>query len=47
MTWHHANCYMESSPTIEVNKLSGWDDLSASDQTAVIAMIEKSTSKGV
>lgn len=46
LTWNHANCYMESSPTIEVNKLSGWNDLPASDQTVVSAMVKKSTSKG-
>ncbi|XP_059660381.1 poly [ADP-ribose] polymerase 1 [Cornus florida] len=41
LAWHHANCYMEMSPTTQVEKLSGWDSLSASDQAAVSALVKK------
>lgn len=46
LAWHHANCFIELSPTTEVKKISGWDNLSASDQTAVSALIMHSSSKG-
>ncbi|GMP99511.1 hypothetical protein CsSME_00046950 [Camellia sinensis var. sinensis] len=48
LAWHHANCFMELSPTTQVEKLSGWDSLSASDQLAVRALVKKvpSSSKG-
>uniref|UniRef100_A0A5B7AK50 Putative poly(ADP-ribose) polymerase 1 n=1 Tax=Davidia involucrata TaxID=16924 RepID=A0A5B7AK50_DAVIN len=44
LAWHHASCFMESSPTTQVEKLSGWDSLSASDQAAVHALVKKAPS---
>ncbi|KAK7396422.1 hypothetical protein VNO78_17421 [Psophocarpus tetragonolobus] len=35
LAWHHAKCLMEQSPSIQVDKLSGWNSLSPSDQSAV------------
>ncbi|XP_057438570.1 poly [ADP-ribose] polymerase 1 [Lotus japonicus] len=35
LAWHHAKCLMELSPSIQVDKLSGWNSLSSSDQSAV------------
>ncbi|KAK4281250.1 hypothetical protein QN277_012771 [Acacia crassicarpa] len=41
LAWHHANCLMELSPSIQVEKLSGWNALSPSDQSAVNAITKK------
>lgn len=35
---------MEQSPSIQVNKLSGWDSLSSSDQSAVSDLVMKGDS---
>ncbi|CAI9107673.1 OLC1v1007086C1 [Oldenlandia corymbosa var. corymbosa] len=40
LAWHHANCYLEVSPTTQVHKLLGWDSLSPSDQEAVLASVK-------
>ncbi|GAV61586.1 BRCT domain-containing protein/PARP domain-containing protein/zf-PARP domain-containing protein/PARP_reg domain-containing protein/WGR domain-containing protein/PADR1 domain-containing protein [Cephalotus follicularis] len=49
LMWHHANCFVELSPSAQLEKLSGWDSLSVSDQEAVHAMVQKvpSTDKSV
>ncbi|KAA8544469.1 hypothetical protein F0562_022491 [Nyssa sinensis] len=41
LAWHHASCFMELSPTTQVEELSGWDCLSASDQAVVSALTKK------
>ncbi|GLT33348.1 hypothetical protein SLA2020_079460 [Shorea laevis] len=41
LVWHHASCFMELSPSTEVEKLSGWESLSATDQENVHALIKK------
>ncbi|XP_041008010.1 poly [ADP-ribose] polymerase 1 isoform X1 [Juglans microcarpa x Juglans regia] len=41
LVWNHANCFLESSPSTKVEKLSGWESLSASDQAAVSAVANK------
>ncbi|PSR94852.1 Poly [ADP-ribose] polymerase [Actinidia chinensis var. chinensis] len=41
LAWHHANCFMELFPTTQVEKVSGWNNLSASDQAAVLALVKK------
>ncbi|OVA02446.1 BRCT domain [Macleaya cordata] len=46
LAWHHANCYMEWSPSTQVQKLSGWNSLSISDQEVVRALVKKSISTG-
>ncbi|KAK4418372.1 Poly [ADP-ribose] polymerase 1 [Sesamum alatum] len=48
LSWNHAKCYMEKSPTSQVEKFSGWDSLAASDRATVISLVKKnpSTSKG-
>ncbi|XP_019456536.1 PREDICTED: poly [ADP-ribose] polymerase 1 isoform X1 [Lupinus angustifolius] len=35
LAWHHAKCLMELSPSIQVDKLSGWISLSPSEQSSV------------
>ncbi|CAJ1901832.1 unnamed protein product [Sphenostylis stenocarpa] len=35
LAWHHAKCLLELLPSIQVDKLSGWNSLSSSDQSAV------------
>ncbi|XP_042494663.1 poly [ADP-ribose] polymerase 1 [Macadamia integrifolia] len=44
LTWQHANCFMDSFPSIQVEKLSGWDKLSFSDQGALRGMIKRDAS---
>ncbi|XP_038714269.1 poly [ADP-ribose] polymerase 1 isoform X2 [Tripterygium wilfordii] len=41
LAWHHANCFMESSPLTQVEKLSGWGSLPVSDQEAVCSLVKK------
>ncbi|XP_057964119.1 poly [ADP-ribose] polymerase 1 [Malania oleifera] len=41
LAWHHANCFMESSPPTQLEKLSGWASLSDSDQAAVRALVKR------
>ncbi|KAM6592239.1 hypothetical protein CsatA_014844 [Cannabis sativa] len=43
--WHHANCYMNFSPSTQLEKLPGWDKLPTTDQEAVLALVEKVPSK--
>ncbi|KAF8392236.1 hypothetical protein HHK36_022578 [Tetracentron sinense] len=43
LAWHHANCFMESYSAMQIEKLSGWDSLSISDQAAVRALGKKAT----
>lgn len=41
LAWHHATCFIDMSPTSQVEKLSGWDSLSASDQGPILALVKK------
>ncbi|XP_061354004.1 poly [ADP-ribose] polymerase 1 isoform X2 [Gastrolobium bilobum] len=41
LAWHHAKCLMELSPLIQVDKLSGWNNLSSADQSAVSDLAKK------
>jgi hypothetical protein len=45
LVWNHANCYLELSPSTQVEKLSGWESLSASDQAAICALTAKNGTK--
>ncbi|KAL0419793.1 UNVERIFIED_CONTAM: Poly [ADP-ribose] polymerase 1 [Sesamum radiatum] len=49
LSWNHAKCYMEKSPTSQVEKFSGWESLSDSDRATLISLVKKnpSTSKGL
>ncbi|KAF3436180.1 hypothetical protein FNV43_RR23272 [Rhamnella rubrinervis] len=44
LAWHHANCYLESSPSIQLEKLTGWKTLAPSDQATVHALVKKAPS---
>ncbi|KAG8389232.1 hypothetical protein BUALT_Bualt02G0207400 [Buddleja alternifolia] len=44
LAWHHAKCYLETSPTSEVEKFSGWDSLSASDRETLLSLVKKNPS---
>lgn len=39
LSWHHANCFLDLSPSTQVEKLSGWGNLTVSDQGAVKALV--------
>ncbi|XP_009617761.1 poly [ADP-ribose] polymerase 1 isoform X1 [Nicotiana tomentosiformis] len=46
LAWHHAKCFSEISSTTQVEKLSGWDSLSAAYQTVVLSLFKSSSSTG-
>ncbi|KAF6175035.1 hypothetical protein GIB67_039583 [Kingdonia uniflora] len=46
LAWHHTKCFMESSPSTEVEKLVGWDNLSVSDQEAFHSTSRKASIDG-
>lgn len=47
LAWYHANCLMQMSPTVQLEKLSGWNNLLPSDQAAVLALVKNvPTAKG-
>ncbi|KAF7818406.1 Poly [ADP-ribose] polymerase 1 [Senna tora] len=41
LAWHHAKCLMELFPSLQVEKLPGWNSLSPSDQSSVSATAKK------
>ncbi|MCL7037376.1 hypothetical protein MKW94_019800 [Papaver nudicaule] len=42
--WHHATCFLESSPSTQVDKLKGWDSLSVSEQQNLCALKKEASS---
>ncbi|XP_065860999.1 poly [ADP-ribose] polymerase 1 [Euphorbia lathyris] len=40
VAWHHANCFMDLHPSVQVQKCSGWDSLPSSDQEAVLVRVK-------
>ncbi|OWM75258.1 hypothetical protein CDL15_Pgr023779 [Punica granatum] len=44
VAWHHANCFLNLTPSIDADKLQGWESLSVADQTTVRAMAKKDPS---
>ncbi|KAI3833271.1 hypothetical protein MKW98_006370 [Papaver atlanticum] len=42
--WHHATCFLRSSPSTQVDKLTGWDKLSVSKQHNLRALNQKGAS---
>ncbi|KAI3978313.1 hypothetical protein MKX01_013111 [Papaver californicum] len=42
--WHHATCFLESSPSTQVDKLTGCDKLSVSKQQNMCALNQKGAS---
>ncbi|XP_026400993.1 poly [ADP-ribose] polymerase 1-like isoform X2 [Papaver somniferum] len=42
--WHHATCFLKSSPSTQVDKLTGWDKLSVSEQQNLRALNQKGAS---
>ncbi|KAL0920496.1 hypothetical protein M5K25_009636 [Dendrobium thyrsiflorum] len=49
MTWHHVNCFREIFPSLDIEKVSGWDDLPLQDKEIISAVSKKdpSTAKRV
>ncbi|XP_011028774.1 PREDICTED: poly [ADP-ribose] polymerase 1 [Populus euphratica] len=41
LAWHHANCFMDLYPSVQVDKLSGWESLAAPDQAVVHSLVKK------
>ncbi|KAL5561852.1 hypothetical protein UlMin_031599 [Ulmus minor] len=41
LAWHHANCYIEASPSTRPDKLLGWETIPPSDQEAIHALVKK------
>lgn len=44
LVWHHASCFMELSPSTEVDKLSGWESLLSADQENVNVLVKNNRS---
>ncbi|KAL5981388.1 Poly [ADP-ribose] polymerase 1 [Asimina triloba] len=44
LAWHHVKCFIEMSPSTQVDKLSGWDSLSTQDKEAVLSLAKRDTS---
>ncbi|EEF41438.1 poly [ADP-ribose] polymerase 1 [Ricinus communis] len=41
LAWHHADCFIDLHPSVQVEKMSGWESLPPSDQEAVRALIKE------
>ncbi|KAK1412609.1 hypothetical protein QVD17_33994 [Tagetes erecta] len=41
LAWHHAKCFMDSSPATQLETLHGWESLSDSDKSIVGSMAKK------
>ncbi|GLU07733.1 hypothetical protein SLE2022_246810 [Rubroshorea leprosula] len=41
LVWYHASCFMDLSPSTEVEKLTGWESLSPADQENVQALVKE------
>lgn len=39
--WNHAKCFLDLSPTTEVEKLPGWENIPSSDQASISALVKK------
>ncbi|XP_058082126.1 poly [ADP-ribose] polymerase 1 isoform X2 [Magnolia sinica] len=44
LAWHHVSCFIQMSPSTQVEKLSGWDSLSTQDKEAVHSLDKKDAS---
>ncbi|CAA0832165.1 Poly [Striga hermonthica] len=45
LSWNHAKCYLESSPSSAVDKFSGWSSLSDTDRAALLSFGKKNPSQ--
>lgn len=43
IAWYHANCFKEISPSLDVEKVFGWDNLPLLDKETVSSMFRKGT----
>ncbi|XP_024981698.1 poly [ADP-ribose] polymerase 1 [Cynara cardunculus var. scolymus] len=41
LAWHHAKCFMDASPTTQLEKVVGWENLSDSDKATVGSLVKK------
>lgn len=48
LAWHHAKCFLDASPTTQLENLDGWQSLSDSNKSAVMSMVKtvSATKKG-
>ncbi|XP_020095802.1 poly [ADP-ribose] polymerase 1 isoform X1 [Ananas comosus] len=44
LAWHHVNCFVEMSPSTNLEKIYGWDTLSLQDKETVFALVKKGVS---
>ncbi|KAI0513930.1 hypothetical protein KFK09_009962 [Dendrobium nobile] len=44
LTWHHINCFREIFPSLDIKKVSGWDDLPLQDKETISAVYKKDPS---
>lgn len=39
--WYHAKCFLEMSPSTELESLSGWRSIPDSDQVTLLPLVKK------
>ncbi|KAG9441461.1 hypothetical protein H6P81_017315 [Aristolochia fimbriata] len=44
LAWHHVNCFIEISPSVQIEKVTGWNNLSAEEKESVLALAKKNVS---
>lgn len=44
MAWHHANCFREIFPSLDIEKVSGWDILPPQDKETLSTAFKKDSS---
>ncbi|XP_020247159.1 poly [ADP-ribose] polymerase 1 isoform X2 [Asparagus officinalis] len=44
VAWHHVHCFIQMSPSVNVEKVSGWDNLPSEEKAAVSSCVKKDSS---
>lgn len=44
VAWHHIHCFIQMSPSINIEKVSGWDNLPSEEKAAVSSLAKRDTS---
>ncbi|GER29708.1 poly [ADP-ribose] polymerase [Striga asiatica] len=45
LSWNHAKCYLETSPSSAVDKFSGWGSLSDTDRATLLSFVKENPSR--
>lgn len=44
LAWHHVNCFIDMSPSVNIEKVSGWDNLPSEEKVTILALIKNDSS---